>query len=270
VNLEVSVDKTIVAPFIFDGIQARLAAQAGFEAVYMTGFGTAASHGLPDLGLLSMTEMVDQARKIVKAVDVPVIADADTGYGNSLNVVRTVGCYQDAGVSAIHIEDQVFPKRCGFLQDKEVIRIDEMVSKIRAATDNKDEDFVIIARTDALQQNGWDDVCKRANAFMEAGADLIFVDGIRTRENLDDYCERLGHLPLVYNGMLAPLPELAQRGFRLVIHPGSMMRHFEDFRNSLTSLRETGRIEVSLDTFSQAIDALGVPEALELANRYQY
>jgi len=115
VNLEVSVDKTIVAPFIFDGIQARLAAQAGFEAVYMTGFGTAASHGLPDLGLLSMTEMVDQARKIVKAVDVPVIADADTGYGNSLNVVRTVGCYQDAGVSAIHIEDQVFPKRCGVL-----------------------------------------------------------------------------------------------------------------------------------------------------------
>ena len=268
-KLALSADKTIIAPFIFDGIQARLAAQAGFGAVYMTGFGTSASFGLPDLGLLTMTEMVSQARKIVKAVDVPVIADADTGYGNPLNVIRTVEQYQDAGVAAIHIEDQVFPKRCGFLEGKEVIPLPDMIAKVRAASDNRGPDFTIIARTDALQPNGWDDVCRRAEAFMNAGADLIFVDGIRTHEDLDAYCEKLGHLPLLYNGMLSTLGDLESRGFRVVLHMGTMLKHFESFAASLASLQSEGHIEVSRDSFKQAVTALGVPETLARAARYE-
>src|SRR5271156_4870689 len=148
----------IVAPFVFDCLQAKLAASAGFDAVYMTGFGTAAARGYPDLGLLTMTEMVDNARAISRAVDVPVICDADTGYGNPLNAWRTVREYEDAGASALHIEDQVFPKRCGFFADKQVIPIETMAHKLRAACDaRRDPDLVVIARTDALQVNGWDD-----------------------------------------------------------------------------------------------------------------
>lgn len=268
-QLDMSSGETIIAPFVFDGIQAKLAVQAGFGAVYMTGFGTAASFGLPDLGLLTMAEMVGQARKIVRAVNVPVIADADTGYGNPLNVVRTVEQYQDAGVAAMHIEDQVFPKRCGFLEGKEVIPIADMVEKVRAATDNRETGFTIIARTDALQPNGWDDVCRRADAYMNAGADMIFVDGINTPEDLDNYCNKLGHLPLLYNGMLSSLDDLTSRGFRIVIHIGTMLKHFEDFAASLKALKQQGRIDVAPDSFEQAVNALGVPETLALSARYQ-
>src|SRR5579863_8671817 len=135
----------IVAPFVFDCIQARLAADAGFEAVYMTGFGTAAARGYPDLGLLSMSEMAAAARAIANSVELPVIADADTGYGNELNVHRTVREYEDAGVAALHIEDQVFPKRCGFLAGKQVIAMHARVPKVRAACDaRRDKNLVII------------------------------------------------------------------------------------------------------------------------------
>src|SRR5216684_6992866 len=152
----------IVAPFVFDCLQAKLAVSAGFDAVYMTGFGTAAARGYPDLGLLTMTEMVGNARGISRSVNVPVICDADTGYGNPLNVWRTVREYEDAGVSALHIEDQVFPKRCGFFAGKQVIAMEEMVPKVRAACDaRRDRNLVIIARTDALAINGWEDVIRR-------------------------------------------------------------------------------------------------------------
>ena len=195
----------IVAPFVFDCLQAKLAAAAGFDAVYMTGFGTAAARGYPDLGLLTMSEMVANARAISNSVNVPVICDADTGYGNPLNVWRTVREYEDAGAAALHIEDQVFPKRCGFLAGKQVIKMDEMVPKVRAACDaRRDRNLVIIARTDALQPNGWDDVVLRARAYRAAGADLIFVDGIKTLDDLKRYAEKLGDLPLIYNGDLLP------------------------------------------------------------------
>ncbi len=178
----------LVAPFLYDALQAKLAQAAGFEAVYMTGFGTAAARGYPDLGMLTLSEMVSNARSIARAVENPAICDADTGYGNALNVTRTVREYEDAGAAAIHIEDQVWPKRCGFLEGKEVIALEDMVPKLRAACDaRRDPDFVIIARTDALQPHGWDEAERRARAYFEAGADLVFVDGIRTLEDLDTY-----------------------------------------------------------------------------------
>ena len=188
----------IVAPFVFDCLQAKLAAAAGFDSVYMTGFGTSAARGYPDLGLLTMSEMVANARAIAQSVSVPVICDADTGYGNPLNVWRTVREYEDAGASALHIEDQVFPKRCGFLAGKQVISMEAMLPKVRAACDaRRDRNLVIIARTDALAVNGWDDVERRARAYRAAGADLLFVDGIKTLDDLKHYAEKLGDLPLL-------------------------------------------------------------------------
>ncbi|MEZ5560540.1 MAG: isocitrate lyase/PEP mutase family protein [Pseudomonadales bacterium] len=268
--LDLQPGRSVVAPFTFDGLQAVLAAQAGFEALYMTGFGTAASFGLPDLGLLTMTEMVERAQVLAGAARVPVIADADTGYGNPINVMRCVRSYESAGVAAIHIEDQVFPKRCGFLQNKEVIAPEQMAAKVRAAVDSRDDArFRIIARTDALQPNGWDDVCRRAELYLGAGADLLFVDGIRSREDLDVYCQRLGQFPLVYNGMLEPVADLCARGFALVLHPGTLMRHIEDFRSSLQALAGTGEISVSGSSFRDAIAALGVADVLALSERYE-
>jgi 2-methylisocitrate lyase-like PEP mutase family enzyme len=261
----------IVAPFVFDGLQARLAEQAGFTAVYMTGFGTAASYGKPDLGLLTMTEMVDRARLLTRAVRLPVLCDADTGYGNPLSVIRTVEEYQAAGVAGIHIEDQVFPKRCGFLQDKQVVDPSEMVQKLRAALDRRtDDSFVIIARTDALQPNGWDDVCRRAELYMSAGADYVFVDGIRDRTDLDAYTKKLSHLPLLYNGMLEPIAALADRGFKIVLHPGPMMALFENLERSYTTLFRDGALPPSRqDTFARFTGALDVPGTLERASAYE-
>ena len=157
----------IRAPGVYDGITAKLVEQAGFPVVYMTGAGTSISRGYPDFGLLTQTEMVDNAAVIARTVNIPVIADADTGYGNELNVTRTVNEYEHAGVSAIHIEDQVSPKRCGHLDDKEIIPLDEYMAKIRAAASaRRDPDFVIIARTDARAVNGFDDAIERANAAL--------------------------------------------------------------------------------------------------------
>src|SRR3990170_9071628 len=185
-------DGMVVAPFVFDALQAKTAEAAGFEAVYMTGFGTAASRGYPDVGLLTMAEMVANVRDLARAVGIPVICDADTGYGNAINVWRTVREYEEAGAAALHLEDQAWPKKCGFLAGKQVIAIEDMVPKVRAACDaRRDQDLVIIARTDALAVNGWDDAVRRARAYREAGADLIFVDGIRTVEDMGRYAKAL-------------------------------------------------------------------------------
>src|SRR5262245_49634896 len=175
----------VVAPGAYDGLTAKLVAQAGFPAVYMTGAGTSVARGYPDFGLLTMTEMVENAATIVRSVDVPVIADADTGYGNELNAFRTVQEYEQRGVAAIHIEDQVSPKRCGHLDDKEIVPRDDFVAKIRAAVAAKHTaDFMIIARTDARAVAGLDEAVERANAAMAAGADMAFVEAPQTMEEL--------------------------------------------------------------------------------------
>jgi len=261
----------IVAPFVFDCLQAKLAAAAGFEAVYMSGFGTAAARGYPDLGLLTMTEMVANARAISRSVSVPVICDADTGYGNPLNVWRTVREYEDAGAAALHLEDQVFPKRCGFLAGKQVIAMEAMAPKVRAACDaRRDRNFVIIARTDALEVNGWDEVVRRARAYRAAGADLVFVDGIKNLDDLKRYAEKLGDLPLIYNGDLLPIDELKKYPFKMTIHIGTMLAAFDAMRAAMTELKRSGKLSVGTGSkvFEDFVRTMGVPEYQALEKKY--
>lgn len=265
-------EQMIVAPFVFDCLQAKIAEATGFEAVYMTGFGTAAARGFPDLGLLTMTEMAANVRAIAKAVNIPVICDADTGYGNALNVFRTVREYEDAGASALHIEDQMFPKRCGFLEGKQVIPLAEMVPKVRAACDaRRDPDLVVIARSDALAVTGWDDVEERCRAYREAGADVIFVDGIRTLDDLKNYSCRLGDLPLLYNGMLLPVPELAKYGFKVTIHIGTLMAAFERMREAMMELMTTGQVKGNgLGCFRDLLKLMNTEEYEARGNKYAF
>jgi 2-methylisocitrate lyase-like PEP mutase family enzyme len=178
-------DAIVTAPGAYDCITARMIEQAGFSAVYMTGAGTAAALGYPDYGLVTMSEMVENAGRIATAVKTPVIADADTGYGNELNVVRTVREYEQRGVAGIHIEDQGFPKKCGHLENKAIIPIEDYLAKIRAAaTARRDRDFLIIARTDARAVLGFEEAIRRANASLHAGADMAFVEAPESLEEV--------------------------------------------------------------------------------------
>ena len=244
---------TVIAPFVFDGLQAKLAAAAGFEAMYMSGFGTAASYGLPDLGLIGLGEMSANAARIAAAVETPVIADADTGYGDETNVARTVEVYERAGVAALHLEDQESPKRCGFLEGKRVVPREEMVLKIRAAVAaRQDPGFVIIGRTDAIQPNGWEDAMVRAQAYREAGADLVFVDGLKTREMVERAARDLAGVPQLVSTWLISVEEARTMGFAVYIQLGVMLRHFADFAASLDELRTSGG--VALDVAAASVE----------------
>src|SRR5262245_14450512 len=219
----------IVAPGAYDCITARLIVQAGFPAVYMTGAGTAAAAGFPDYGLVTLTEMVENARRIAAVVDAPVIADADTGYGNELNVTRTVREFEGSGVAAIHLEDQEFPKRCGHLDDKRIIDREAFLSKIRAAAAaRRNPELVIIARTDARAVVDLDEAVSRANGALDAGADLAFVEAPQTLDEIAAIPKRVRG-PCLLNwvaGGKTPLVDLAtvaQLGYRLVIAPGLLL-----------------------------------------------
>ena len=222
-------EEMVIAPGAYDGLTAMLVAQAGFPAVYMTGAGTSVSHGYPDFGLLTMSEMVDNAGRIVRAVDVPVIADADTGYGNELNVFRTVQEYQQRGVAAIHIEDQVSPKKCGHLDDKEIVPREDYVAKIRAAVAARQGDFMIIARTDARAVAGMDEAVARANEALAAGADMAFVEAPQTMDELAAV-PKLVRGPCLLNvvrGGKTPEIDLHRAqtmGYRLAIVPGLLLK----------------------------------------------
>jgi 2-methylisocitrate lyase-like PEP mutase family enzyme len=260
----------VVAPFVLNAYHAKIAAMVGFQAVYMTGFGTAAERGYPDVGLITQTEMVQNARYIANAVDVPVICDADTGYGNAINVTRTIRDYEMSGVAGCHIEDQVFPKKCGFFEGKQVIPLQEHVQKLRAAQDaRRDPDFVIIARTDALAVTGWDDVMRRCRAYHEAGADMVFVDGIKTVEDLRIYARELADLPRLYNGMLLPVAEVAQLGFQVMITGGTIGVIFKALKEALQELHDTGTVSSSrLGTRDDIASVLGLPHVYELEHTY--
>jgi len=222
--------KMLIAPGAYDAITARAVEQAGFPAVYMTGAGTSAAKGYPDYGLLTLSEMAENAGMMARSLKVPLIADADTGYGNELNVTRTVREFESRGVAGIHIEDQVAPKRCGHLDGKSVVGREEFVSKVRAAIDaRRDPDFLIIARTDARSVIDLDEATTRANLALEAGADMAFVEAVETLAEMEAVPKAVRGpclLNVVIGGKtpLVPLPTAEAMGYRLAILPGITLR----------------------------------------------
>ena len=271
--------KLVVAPGAYDALTAKIVASQGFPAVYMTGYGTAAAgFGLPDVGLLTMTEMAANAARMAYAVDIPLIADADTGYGNPINVVRTVREYEKAGVAAIHLEDQQWPKRCGHMNGKSVIPMNDMEAKIKAAVDaRRDQDFLIIARTDALSVNGMADAVERAGRYSDAGADILFVEAPRSVEQMEEIPRLLPEKPLLIN--MAPLtpnmtvPELEAMGYALAVFPGvCLAAAIEACQQEVKQLKETGRQRDFAEwrnSFSELNGWLKAPQYLELEKQYQ-
>jgi 2-methylisocitrate lyase-like PEP mutase family enzyme len=273
-------DRSVVlAPGVYNALFAKAVEHTGFDAIYVTGFGTAARYGYPDVGLITQTEMVQNLRHICRATTIPVVADADTGYGNIINVRRTVREYERAGVAGLHLEDQVFPKKCGFMEGKAVIPLEEHTQKIRAALDARtDPNTVIIARTDALAPNGWEDALARARAYREAGADLVFVDGIRTLEELEIYSRELAQkgVPCLYNGGLVTAADAERMGFKIQILAGlALGAVFVSATAAMQELNSSGSTRQTIAQFGPpgegetVNDILGVPEVYELERRYE-
>jgi 2-methylisocitrate lyase-like PEP mutase family enzyme len=268
----------VLAPGVYNALFAKTVESTGFDALYVTGFGSAARYGYPDVGLITQSEMVDNLRHICRATTIPVIADADTGYGNVINVRRTVRDYERIGVAGLHLEDQVFPKKCGFMAGKAVIPMAEHVEKIRAALDaRRDPETVIIARTDALAPNGWEDALARARAYHQAGADVVFVDGIRTLEELDIYSRELAlkGVPCLYNGDLVSAEEAGGMGFKIQILAGlALAAVFNSATAAMRELLSAGTTRQTTETFDPPgageglNDILGVPEVFALQERY--
>ena len=270
----------LVVPGAYDGISARLVQRAGFPAVYMTGYGTSASRlGLPDLGFAGLAEMADHARNLAAVLDVPLIADADTGYGNALNVRRTVQAYEAAGVAALHIEDQVAPKRCGHLSGHQVIPRGEFAGKIRAAVEARtDPDFLVIARTDAISAVGFDEALRRGEAAAAAGADVLFIEAPRDEAQVERVA-RAFDTPLLYNyapggrSPLLPFPRLRELGYAIILLPVDTLlvgvqaiAAFLDEarrRDDVTSLAERYM------PFREFNELIGVTAQLALAERYR-
>ncbi len=267
----------VVAPGAYDCITARSIAQAGFGAVYMTGAGTAATLGFPDYGLVTMSEMADNAGRIAAAVQVPVIADADTGYGNELNATRTVREYERRGVAGLHIEDQGFPKKCGHLDNKVIVSLDEYLAKIRAAVAARcDPDFVIIARTDSRAVLGFDEAVCRANAALAAGADMAFVEAPQTTEEIaavPGLVKGPCLLNVVWGGKT---PEVAfgdaeRMGYRVAIVPGLLFKAVMGVCDAMLSeLRATDRHPVPIHnmTVREAFRRVGADEWDAVSNRF--
>jgi methylisocitrate lyase len=240
-------DQTVAIPGVFNALVARMAEELGFRAVYLSGAVLSASAGLPDVGLLTLTEFVDQARTITAASDLPLLCDADTGFGEALNVERTVRCFERAGVAGIHLEDQLLPKRCGHLSGKQLAEPGVMAAKVRAAAAaRQDRDFVIIARTDARGVTGFDDAVRRARLYLEAGADAIFPEAL---ENADEFAAfaRAVQAPLLANmtefgrSPILDLQTLAVMGYRMVIYPVTALRAaLGAARATLLAIRDKG------------------------------
>ncbi len=264
-------DKLLVAPGCFDGLSARLVQEAGYEAAYLSGGAVARSMGIPDIGLVSMSEAIERAVQVVSVVNIPVIADADTGYGNAVNLVRTVREFERVGVAAIHIEDQITPKRCGHLDGKEVIPLAEMEAKLKAALAARtDPDFVIIARTDARGVNGFDDAIERARVFAKVGVDAIFVEAPQSEEELAEIPRRLPGVPLLVNVFkggktpMLPMERLEKMGYRIAIYPSETQRAaIHAMRNALATLKREGTtesIDATLTTFKERDRVVGLDE----------
>jgi 2-methylisocitrate lyase-like PEP mutase family enzyme len=272
-------DRVVMAPGVSDALAARLVAQCGFDAVYMTGNGTSAQRlGMPDIGLLTMSEMVDNAQHIVEASGLPVIADADTGYGGPMNVRRTVHDYERAGVAAIHIEDQQWPKRCGHYEGKTLIPVEEMANKIKAAAEAKtDPDFMIIARTDAIAVEGFEAAIERGKACDVAGADIIFVEAPTTDEHIESV-PKIFKKPCLFNMSTSgktparSADELTALGYKIVIYPNHvLMAAMKTAKKFLEDLKVSGSVadvQDQLLSWEDRHTLLGMDEVQELEARY--
>jgi 2,3-dimethylmalate lyase len=270
----------LVVPGAFDGVSARLVERAGFPAVYMTGFGASASRlGLPDLGYAGLAEMADHARNLAAAVEIPLIADADTGYGNALGVRRTVQAYEAAGVAALHIEDQVAPKRCGHLSGHQIVSTGEFTGKIRAAVEaRRDPDLMIIARTDAISAVGLDEALRRGEAAVGAGADVLFVEAPRDEAQVERVA-RAFDVPLLYNyaaggrSPLLPFAQLRALGYAIVILPvDTLLVATKAMAGYLAELRagdDASALGEQAMPFTEFNALIGVPDQLALADRYR-
>ena len=270
----------VVIPGAYDGVSAKLVERAGFPAVYMTGYGTSASRlGLPDLGFAGLAEMADHARNMAAAVEIPLIADADTGYGNALSVRRTVAAYEAAGVAALHIEDQVAPKRCGHLSGHQVIPGGEFAGKIRAAAEaRRDPDLLIIARTDAISAVGIDEALRRGEAATKAGADVLFIEAPRTEAQVEQVA-RAFDTPLLYNyapggrSPLLPFARLRELGFAIILLPvDTLLVAVQAMRVFLGQVKARDDVLSLADRympFGDFNDLIGVTAQLALAERYR-
>jgi 2-methylisocitrate lyase-like PEP mutase family enzyme len=270
----------VMTPGAADAFTARMIARAGFDAIHMTGFGTSIGRlGMPDIGLLTASEMIDNTSRIYDASGLCIVADADTGYGNAMNVRRTVRDYEKAGAAALHLEDQVAPKRCGHLAGKRVIPAQEMIGKIKAACDARhDKDLVIIARTDVLAVEGMEAACERGHQYREAGADMIFVDAPVGLDQMHGVARGLAGIPLFANiaasGKTPDIPakELGEMGFKIAIYANfailSAIPAIEKMLAELKSRGSLSRIAATLATAEHIAQIAGVDEYHELEGRY--
>ena len=268
----------VIVPGAYDPLTARLVQLAGFEAVYLTGGGYSRANGLPDLGLFTMSENIEFISRAVEAVDVPVIADMDTGYGNALNVIRAMREFEKTGVAAFHLEDQVSPKKCGHYEGKQLVSKAEMVGKIKAAVDTRrDADMVIIARTDSRAVEGFEAAIDRMNTYLEAGADVGFVEAPQTVEEMEKIPRSIGKPALVNifeGGKTPPLPakQLEAMGYRIGIYPSQTHRAAifaaQEVLAVLKRDGDTAAIEHRLATFNDREQAVNTARWRELERKY--
>jgi len=272
-------EKLLIAPGCFDGISARLVEEAGFEAAYLSGGAVARSMGIPDIGLVTMSEVIERAAQVVSAVKIPVIADADTGYGNAVNLVRAVREFERVGVAAIHLEDQITPKRCGHLDGKEVISLAEMESKLEAAiATREDSDFCLIARTDARGVLGFDEAIRRGKAFAKLGVDAVFVEAPQSEAELEEIPRQLSNVALLVNVFkggktpMLPAERLERMGYRIAIYPSETQRAaIYAMRRALQTLKSEGTTETideTLTTFKDRDKIVGLDEWQSFEKRY--
>jgi 2,3-dimethylmalate lyase len=270
----------LLVPGAYDGVSARLVERAGFPAVYMTGYGTSASRlGLPDLGYAGLAEMSDHARNLAAAVGIPLIADADTGYGNALGVRRTVQAYEAAGVAALHIEDQLAPKRCGHLSGHQLVPLEEFAGKIRAAVDaRRDPDLLVIARTDAISAVGLDEALRRGEAAARAGADVLFIEAPRDEAQVARIAKAFD-TPLLYNyasggrSPLLPMPALRALGYAIVLLPVDTLmvatRAIVDFLAEVRRRDDVLSLADRYFPFAEFNELIGAVDQIALADRYR-
>lgn len=273
-------DEFVLVPGCFNALSARLIEQAGFEAIYISGAGTASNYlGFPDIGLMTMTEILENARNIVNVTALPVICDCDTGFGNAINMIRTVREFEAAGLAGIQVEDQIMPKKCGHTEGKQLVSKEEMVQKIQAAVDTrKDPNFVLIIRTDAIAVNGLDDALDRAKAYEEAGADVIFVEAPRNTDEMKRISSTI-HAPLVANmvehGGKTPIlsaQDLKKLGYKMAIYPCSLwMASIKSMQELLLVLKKDGvtsRFAPKMVSFQEMFELVDLPGYLSLERKY--